>query len=113
MSRRSLLRTSAALSGAGFVVTSSGLAVPVEALEGTTSRTTLNTTPAVPAGRTTRATARSPPGTARGTWSAPTSGCRPTAAGRADGKSLLAFVQLSDVHIKDSQSPLRTEYLDR
>ena len=72
---------------------------------------------AVAAGRTTatgptsrapptpRAIARSSAGRPTRGWSAPTSASRPVQAARRRRTALLAFAQLSDVHVVDHQSP--------
>ena len=59
------------------------------------------------------ATARSSRRPVSRTWSAPTSAARRARAAPTQRKPLIAFAQLSDVHVVDAQSPMRVEWTDR
>ena len=74
-------------------------------------RTTANGTygPGTPTRRAIARWSHSPPTSA---WSAPTSASPPEHA-REERRNLLAFAQLSDVHVVDHQSPARVEWTDR
>jgi metallophosphoesterase (TIGR03767 family) len=108
MSRRALLRSAAAAAGAAALLPS----LAESAVAGTTSRTTLARTygPGAPDAKGYSKVVRQP-GEARvvraeiGVAAAP---------GRSSTrKPLLAFAQLSDVHVVDHQSPARVEWTDR
>lgn len=108
MSRRALLRSAAAVTGAAALFPT----LAESAVAGTASRTTLGTTYAPgPPDANGYSKVVQQPGEARvvraeiGVAAAP---------GRASTrKPLLAFAQLSDVHVVDHQSPARVEWTDR
>lgn len=107
MTRRGLLR-SGAVAGVGVGVAGSAVP-PVEALSPAARRTTLRRTLLKGSGGYSPL-ARGPgePHLLRLDL-----GVRPRPGRRRRRRGLLAFVQLSDVHVLDAQSPLRVEFTDR
>lgn len=108
ITRRGLLR-SGAVAGVGAGVAGSA-APPVEALTPAARRTTMRRTLLKGTGR----------GFQRLVWGPGERhllrldlGVRPRPGRRRRRRGLLAFVQLSDVHVLDAQSPLRVEFTDR
>jgi len=109
LTRRDLFRTAGALGGATVI---GGLAAEAVAGVATAGRTTLDSTlrkgAAGPGGYRPIVRAAGEPHVVRTDLGAT---ARRGRAGRR--KPLLAFAQLSDVHILDAQSPMRVEYVDR
>jgi metallophosphoesterase (TIGR03767 family) len=109
LTRRDLFRAAGAVGGASVV---GGLAAEAVAGAATGGRTTLISTlrlgPAGEGGYRPVVRAAGEPHAVRTDLGAP---ARRGRAGRR--KPLLAFAQLSDVHVLDAQSPMRVEYVDR
>lgn len=107
VTRRGLLR-SGAVAGVGAGV--AGSAAPVEALTPAARRTTMKRTLLKRTGGGYLTLVRGP---GERHLLRLDLGVRPRRGRRRRRRGLLAFVQLSDVHVLDAQSPLRVEFTDR
>src|SRR5262245_1386380 len=114
LTRRDLFRTVGAVGGGAVLggAITSGLAAEAVAGAATRGRTTLTSTfrlgPAGEGGYRPVVRADGEPHVVRTDLGAP------ARSGRGKRrKPLLAFAQLSDVHVVDAQSPMRVEYVDR
>ena len=115
ISRRDLFRSSAAVAGAA-AIGSLGSGLAAEAVSGPAARratgpitlgTTLTKGPEGPGGYRPVVTAKGEPWVVRSGL-----GAKPKKGRAARRRPLLAFAQVSDVHILDSESPMRVEYAD-
>jgi metallophosphoesterase (TIGR03767 family) len=112
ISRRALLRSAAAAAGAGALFPSLAEAAVAATMTSAAARTTLDRVYA-PGAPDAKGYCRivAQPGEARTVRTDLGVGA---AAGRGNGRRpLLAFAQLSDVHVVDHQSPARVEWVDR